>query len=78
MNKYKKFVKTLGEMIGRFSIILLAAVAINRTEWYQSFNQQMPLTEPFGWLIAIGIIGSIMWMFLPIFAFYTEEGEDNG
>jgi len=62
----REFIQTISEVFGRFSIFLLAAVGINRTQWYQSFNQQIPLTEPFGWIIAYGIIGSIFWMILPI------------
>ena len=55
-------------VIGRGCITILAAVGINKSDWYQETPGSIPLTDPWGWIVALGIIGCIVWMIAPILA----------
>lgn len=57
------------DVFGRGSILLLAAVGINKSNWYQETPGYMPLNDPFTWIVSLAMIGCIAWMFYPAFAF---------
>ena len=63
-----RFGEALLETLGRGGVILLAAIAINRTEWYQSITAPA-ITDPFIWLISIGVGLGMIWLFIPVLKF---------
>ena len=69
-------VRAIMEIFGRGCITLLAVVAINRTSWYQSFPGQIPLTNPYAWLISMGVLGCLFWLLVPGLDYISEYHYD--
>ena len=62
----KIFTKAIIDTIGRGSICVLSAVAINKSTWYQAMGSVAPLTDPYSWIVALSVVGCLFWLFEPI------------
>lgn len=61
----KEFGIISAEISGRGAISVLAAIGINRTQWYQNLNP-LNLMQPYIWTIAICVCFVGLWIFLPM------------
>ena len=66
------FKKCMIDIIGRGSICILAAIGINKSEWYQATSGSIPLNDPFGWMVALAFIGCFVWISYPVYEVWTQ------
>jgi len=58
------------EVIGRFGILFMIAITMNRTEWYQN----LPFNSSFATLIfCFSLVLSFAWTLIPIVEFANHE-----
>jgi len=61
------------EVIGRFGILFMIAITMNRTEWYQN----LPFNSSFATLIfCFSLVLSFAWTLIPIVEFANQEAKE--
>lgn len=62
------------ESVGRFGVLLMMMVTMNRTEWYQNLPIYN-LNNFYVWVFSLGFVLSMIWMLSPLFVFGRKHDE---
>ena len=65
------------EVIGRFGILFMIAITMNRTEWYQNLPFQTLYNSSFAtWIFCFSLVLSFAWTLIPIVEFANHEAKE--